>query len=376
MKPQWSCLNDVRILDLSQLLPGPHATSLLLQLGADVIKVEPPESGDGSRSLGASVFAMFNRGKRSLALDLGNAADREVFLDLVRGCDAVVEGFRPGVMSRLGLGYEALAKVNPAIVLCSISGFGESGPYADRPGHDLNYLALAGYWAVPVQVEDRISRPRVRLSDHAASCHAALALAVAIMSARQHGQGQHLDVSIHDSILSWSAPMAWLARGFEADPTASPTVLPDNDLFETWDGRHLALGILENKFWLGLRDALGGEFPALLDERFATRAGRYRNKGEVNALLKTVFKSRTLAEWDHAFSGLELPVSPVLNARELFDDPHVTARGTVRQLPAEQGIGVRFPVKFSLGLPDASERVPELGELSLAAARRVFADEG
>lgn len=362
MKPEWSCLKDVKIIDVSQLLPGPHATSLLLQLGADVVKVEQPGVGDTSRQLGPAVFAQFNRGKHSVALDLKSEAGRAAFLELVRGADAVVEGFRPGVMQRLGLGYAALAAVNPAIVLCSISGFGQTGPYADHAGHDLNYLALAGYWSVPVQVEDKVSRPRARISDYAASGYAALALAVAVMSARLNGRGQHLDVSIHDAIMSWTAHGAWAAREHAAQPHESPTVMPDNDLFETHDGRHLALGILENKFWLHLRDALGQEFPALLDERFASRAGRQRCKKEVNALLKAVFRTRSLADWEKAFEALDLPFSPVLGAWELFADPHVMARNMVREMPEEGAIALRFPVKFSLGLPDSAEDVPSLGE--------------
>ncbi|MCA7082065.1 CoA transferase [Cupriavidus sp. DB3] len=363
-KPDWSCLNDVRIIDLSQLLPGPHATLQLQQLGAEVIKVERPGVGDTSRTLSASVFAQFNRGKRSVALDLQDAEGRAAFLELVRDADAVVEGFRPGVMQRLGLDHAELAKVNPAIVLCSISGFGQTGPYADHAGHDLNYLALAGYWAAPVQVRDKVARPRVRVSDYAASSYAALALTVAILSARQHGRGQHLDVSIHDAVLSWTAHGAWAAQQHADAPLRSPTVMPENDLFETPDGRHLALGILENKFWLNLRDALGGKFPSLMDPRFAERAGRQRHKVEVNALLAQIFVSRTLAQWLDTLAGVDLPISPVLNAEELLRDPHVQARGTVRQVsdPDQDRVAVRFPVRFSLGLPDGDDHVAALGE--------------
>jgi len=367
MKPEWSCLRDVKIIDVSQLLPGPHATSLLMQLGADVIKVEQPGTGDTSRQLGQAVFAQFNRGKRSVALDLKTAAGRTAFLDLARGADAVVEGFRPGVMHRLGLDYDTLAAVNPAIVLCSISGFGQTGPYASHAGHDLNYLALAGYWSVPAQVEDKVSRPRARISDYAASGYAALSLAVAIMSARQHGCGQHLDVSIHDAILSWTAHGAWGARAFEGDPAQSPMVMPDNDLFETGDGRHLALGILENKFWGNLCEALGGEFPALRDARFAARGGRQRHKREVHDLLAGIFRTRSLAAWADFFASLDVPFSVALNADELFGDPHVKARGMVRHPPGENAIALNFPVKFSLGLPDGGDAVPDLGEHGSAA---------
>ena len=372
MKPDWSCLKDVKVIDVSQLLPGPHATSLLLQLGADVIKVEQPGTGDSSRMLGEAIFAQFNRGKRSIALNLKDPVDKAAFLELVRHCDAVVEGFRPGVMQRLGLGYEDLAKVNPAIVMCSISGFGQTGPYAAHAGHDLNYLAMAGYWSIPVQVEDKIARPKVRMSDYAASAYAALSLSVAIMSARQQGIGQHLDVSVHDAILSWTAQMAWLARGFEHNSVASPTVMPENDIFQTRDGRYLALGILENKFWVTLCDVLGEEFSQLRDERFATRMSRFGRKQAVNDMLKEVFLSRTLEQWTETFAGHDLPFSPLLTASELFDDPHVQARGTVRVLPEDRTISVRFPVKFSRGLPDSDPAVPALGEYDVEAFKAGF----
>lgn len=362
MKPDWSCLNGVKIVDLSQLLPGPHATSLLLQLGADVVKVEPPVTGETARQLGPAVFAQFNRGKRSVALDLKHEAGRAALLDLVRDADALVEGFRPGVMERLGLGYDTLAKLNPRLVMCSISGFGQTGPYAGRAGHDLNYLALAGFWSTPAQVDDQVARPRVRLADYAAASHAALALSVAILSARANGRGQHLDVSIHDAVLAWTAPAAWAARGGNARPETARLVMAENDIFETRDGRHLALGILENKFWLTLRDALGAAFPALADERFGLPAGRQRHKRELHALLKTVFATRTLSAWLDALGGEDLPLAPLVDADELFDDPHVRARGMIRALPLDDAIALRFPVKFSLGLPDADDHVPLLGE--------------
>lgn len=369
-KPEWSCLKDATIIDLSQLLPGPHAASLLMQLGATVVKVEQPGSGDTLRAMGNAAFAQFNRGKQSVALDLKREADRDSFLQLVRGADAVIEGFRPGVMRRLGLDYETLAAVNSRIVLCSVSGFGQSGPYADHAGHDLNYLSLAGYWAVPSQVQDQVTRPRTRLSDYAASMHAALGLAVAIMSARQNGRGQHLDVSIHDAIFSWMAHGAWAARAHGGDPLQTASVMPDNDLFATRDGRHLALGILENKFWIHLREALGSEHAELADPRFDTRAGRQQHKQEVHALLQRIFAARTLAEWSERLGGIDVPFSPVLDADGLFADPHVQARAGYRALPAEEGIAVRFPVRFSAGLPDAGMHVPALGEHNAALLPR------
>lgn len=357
----WSCLKDMVILDLAQLLPGPYACQLLMQLGATVIKVERPDGGDTLRGLGGPAYAQLNRGKRSVAVDLKSPAGRDAFLALVHGADAVVEGFRPGVMASLGLSYEDLARENPRLVLCSVSGFGQEGPYADKAGHDLNYLALGGYWSVAAQMEDRVARPRTRLSDYAAACFAALSLSVAMMSARQSGRGQHLDVSIHGAVFAWMAHGAWAARAHGAEPDRTPAVMPDNDLFETRDGRHLALGILENKFWLNLAQALGDECPVLQDPRFATRPGRQQHKREVHELLKALFKTRTLAGWVERLRGLDVPFSPVLNAAELFDDPHVRHRRLAVE-PEPGMLDVPFPVGFSAGLPATEAFVAGLGE--------------
>ena len=143
---------------------------------------------------------------------------------------------------------------------------------------------------------------------------------------------------------------------------ASPTVMPENDIFETSDGRHLALGILENKFWLTLREALGADYPALMDDRFASRLGRQQFKREINGLLVQMFSARTLAEWLDTLGTFDLPVSPLLEAHELFLDPHVRSRGMVREFAHDGSIAVRFPVKFSAGLPDAGDAVPLLGQ--------------
>ncbi|HKT95526.1 MAG TPA: CoA transferase [Paraburkholderia sp.] len=357
----WSCLQDARILDLSQLLPGPQAALMLSQLGADVIKVEQP-AGDTIRSVGHNAFAQLNHGKRCVCVDLKSVEGRAALLALVREADAVIEGFRPGTLDKLGLGYSTLRAENPRIVLCSISGFGQTGPYAAAPGHDLNYLARAGYWAIPAQVEDKVSRPRIRLSDYAAAAYASLSLAVAIMSARQSGQGQHLDVSIHDAIMAWTAGGAWTAKCASEAGVGTPGVMPDNDLFETADGRHLALGIMENKFWQSLGERLGAEYPALASPGFASRPQRQKRKAEVHAMLKEIFASRTLAQWESTFEGTDVPFSPVLLAEDLFDDPHVQARQVHRPLNGGACMATRFPVKFSAGLGDVSSRVAEIGQ--------------
>lgn len=356
-----TCLSGLIVLDLGQLHPGPHTALLLGQLGATVIKVERPDVGDTARTLGTDTFAKYNRGKRSIALDLKNEQDKAILLRLVKRSHALIEGFRPGVMARLDLGFDELKEVNPALVMCSISGFGQTGPYAQRPGHDLNYLALAGYWAVPSQLEDVIGRPRVRLSDYCGSMYAALSLVVAMMTARQTGQGQHLDVSLHDAMMAWTVPgIDVMERHTGKDTSQMGHVMPDNDLFVTADGRYIALGILEEKFWENLRAKLQAGFPEIMSSSYDTRASRMAHKPDLSRLLKRIFSSKTLADWEEQFLGADIPFSPVLEYDEVLNDPHVVMRGMFSRQEDSASIAVGFPVKFSNGLPKQSRQVPGL----------------
>ena len=359
--PEMTCLSDTVVLDLGQLHPGPHTAMLLGQLGATVIKVERRAGGDPARALGADTFAKYNRGKLSIALDFKNPGDRATLLRLVRHGHALIEGFRPGVMDRLGLGYAELRGANPALVMCSISGFGQTGPYAQRPAHDLNFLALAGYWAVPSQVDDLIGRPHVRLSDYCASMYAALAMVAALMEARQTGHGQHLDVSIHDAMMAWTAPgIDIMRRATGNDIGEMAHIMPDNDLFATADGRYVALGILEEKFWMNLRERLRAEFPEIGSQVYDTRAGRMRRKRELHALLKSIFVGKTLEQWQQVFHASDIPWAPVLDHEEVFTDPHVVERGLLNAAPDGNGMVLGFPVRFSSGLPQRAASVPEL----------------
>lgn len=359
--PTPTCLSGLVVLDLGQLHPGPHTAMLLQQLGATVVKVERPLGGDSGRALGSDTFAKYNRGKLSIALDLKSEADREVLLGLVRRSHALIEGFRPGVMDRLGVGYAQLQAANPAMVMCSISGFGQTGPYAQRPGHDLNYLALAGYWAVPSQVQDHTGRPNIRLADYCGSMYAALSLVVAMMTARQTGVGQHLDVSLHDAVTAWTLPgIDAMVRKTGKDIEQMGHVMPDNDLFATADGRFIALGILEEKFWENLRDALAPDFPALASIDYETRADRLRNKRALSAVLRSVFSQKSLSQWADFFGDADIPWSPVLEYDEVLQDPHVAARA-VSSAPVDGGSRVvAFPVKFSAGLKVQDQKTPDL----------------
>ncbi|MGI5170864.1 CaiB/BaiF CoA transferase family protein [Spirillospora sp. CA-253888] len=353
----WSCLTGTRVLDLSRLLPGPFATTLLADLGADVIKVEDAASGgDPMRAMGRRRFALHNRNKRSLALDLRTEEDRATFLRLVERSDAVVEGFRPGVLDRMGVGYRRLREANPRVVLCSLTGYGQDGPYAHRPGHDLNFLGLSGYFAVPGGVDGAVARPGVRAGDLIGSMYAALSLTVAMLSARRSGQGQHLDLSLHDAATAWAAPMA-LMLPRDGSPVDGPGVMGDNGVFATADGRLLSLATLEDKFWKAFRLRLAGTFPVLDTDAFDDRAERTRRKHEVARLLTEVFAARDLAWWSTVLDEAGAPWAPVpTTPQELSADPHVAARELLH------GTAVRFPTRFGLGLETFRRPAPALGE--------------
>lgn len=284
-----------------------------------------------------------------------------MLLRLVGRSHALVENFRPGVMARLGLGYARLSAINPALVMCSITGYGQDGPYAGRPGHDMNFLAGAGYWAVPSQVDDVVARPRVRLSDYCGAMYAALALAVAMMTAKESGRGEHLDLSLQDAMSAWTAPGIDALRHTGADVEALDHVMPDNDVFRTADGRYLVLGILEDKFWLALADVLSPLCPALAAERYRTRRGRLANKRELSACLKALIVSRTLAQWAALLDPETIPWTPVPEPREWFGDAHVRARGMVRRHP-DGGLDLRFPVRFSGRWAPSSGMAPALDQ--------------
>ena len=363
--PAWSSLNGTRILDLSRLLPGPFATSLLADLGADVVKVEDLGRPELLR-LDREAFARLHRNKRSVALDLRTDAGRGALLRLVAAADAVVESSRPGVLVAMGLGYQELRRANPSIVLCSLTGYGQTGPYAGKPGHDLNFLGLSGFFATPGSRDGGTARPGTRVGDLVGAMYAALALSVAIPGARQTGQGQHIDLSLTEAATAWCAPFALDARELD-DPTDSFLIQGDNDLFETADGHLISLATFEDKFWRTFRGALASDFPALADDAWDARPARTAAKHEVGQLLTEVFRARDLAWWQQRLDALNAPWAPVhTHARRLLDDPHARERELFATVPdAVTGLGmpqVRFPVRFGQGLDSFRRPAPEPGE--------------
>ena len=325
-------LTGIRVLDLTRLLPGAFCTMLLADQGADVVKVEEPGSGDYMRWYPplvdgqGVVFNALNRNKRSVTLNLKSEPGRDLFKALVAAADVVVEGNRPGVMARLGLGWEVLRAIKPRLVLCSITGYGQDGPFAQRAGHDLNYMATAGALSLNAQPGARPHPLAVQVADiGAGGIGAAAAILSALVGVLRGGEGRHLDVSMTDGALSWLAmPVAEAFAGGE-QPAAGRTRLtgryPCYRVYECADGRHLSVGALEPKFWSALVEAL--ERPDLFDRHFD-------DSPEAHAELEKVFSVRTRDEWARLLDGLDVCVEPVLEVAEVEKHPQIAARRLIR----------------------------------------------
>ena len=332
--PARAPLVGVRILDLTRLLPGPLATQHLADYGAEVIKVEDTGAGDYARSMGAMggetswFYQLVNRNKRSLCLDLKQEAGRELFLRLVESADVVVEGFRPGVMERLGLGYAALAARNPRVVLCSISGYGQTGPYALRAGHDINYLGYAGVLDQIGCAGGAPALSNLQIGDLlGGTMGAVMGILVALFDARRSGHGREVDVSMTDaSFAHMIFPLAEVLAHDGVRPRGEDLLtggVPCYGVYETADGRHMAVGALEEKFWVLLCTTLGRA--DLIPGHLATGEEGAR----VRAELAAIFRGRSQREWVEVFDPVDCCVTPVLRLEESLRDPQLLARGMV-----------------------------------------------
>lgn len=343
-------LEGLKVLDLSRLLPGPYATLALADLGADVVKVEDPAGGDYLRWFPplvdgtSALFRALNRGKRSLALDLRAEDDRATFLALAAKADVVVESFRPGVMARLGLGWETLHAHNPGLVLVSISGFGQRGPHAHRAGHDIGYLALAGMLDQCGSAEQPLP-PNAQLADVAGGALVALSgLLAALLERSRTGVGRWVDVSMTEGVMAplhmLLAPMLERAG---TPPTRGKGLLsgerPAYTTYRTKDGRFLAVGALEPKFWETFCRAI--ERPDLVADGLDEGAAGVRVKAEVAAIIAT----RTREEWTTVFAEHDACVEPVLEADELPDAAVHQARGTF--VRTGEQLFQRTPIRFA-----------------------------
>ena len=357
-------LDGIRILDLTRLLPGGYATLLMADLGADVVKIEEPGKGDYIRwtppVVGefSSGHIALNRNKRSVTLNLKSDGGRDLFKDLVRGFDIVIESFRPGVMSRLGVGWSDLSAINPRLVYCAISGYGQDGPRSQTAGHDANYIGYAGILSIIGEEGRRPALPGVQIGDLAGGGMAAVIAVLAALHQRERtGKGDFCDISMMDGAASWLTIHA-------ADMVATKQV-PERELMHL-SGRHpcyrvypaadgwITVGALEPQFWIALCGAVGRE--DLEGDAFAVGERRDEVLRELDAL----FATKTRSEWMATFDGLDVCVGPVNDLAEAFDDPQLRHRAMFVESEVP-GTGpwthVGNPIKLN-GAPDDVVRRP------------------
>jgi crotonobetainyl-CoA:carnitine CoA-transferase CaiB-like acyl-CoA transferase len=339
---------------------------VLADLGADVVKIEDPKVGDYMRIFppakgGVSGrFLAVNRGKRSLALDLKAPAQRDAFLRMVEQADVVVESFRPGVLDKLGVGYAQLAKVNPKIIVCSISGYGQTGPYAHRAGHDLDYIALAGLLAMGGPAGGAPVMPGVQIADLAGGAlWSATAILAALVGRHRTGKGAHLDISMTEGALALlAAELGNHECG--AQPTRSSEALNGGlacyGVYRTQDDRYLAVGALEPKFWIALNQAIGR--PPNVAELIGKAADQAKTRDELAA----IFATRTAAEWHAALAQHDCCVEIVLEIDELSDHPLHRAREVFFTIDGGDKVGPIQQVRTPIGKPANPLPPPRLGQ--------------
>jgi len=333
-------LDGIRVLDLSRVLTGPYCSLLLADLGAEVIKIEMPGRGDDTRAWGppfvggeSAYFLSVNRNKKSVTVNLKTQPGRDVVMDLAKRSDVFLENFAPGVVQRLGLDYAAVSAVNPRIVYCSISGFGQHGPYRDLPAYDIILQGMGGLQGITGEPGQAPVRIGVAVADIAGGMFAAYAIAAALVHRERTGKGEYIDVSLLDCQLAWLTYMAgyYFATGNDPDRAGSrhPTIVP-YQAFATADG-YLNVAAGNDDIFRRLCEAIGHSDLAS-DPRFATNPKRVENRRELEPFLESVFATRTTREWLRILNEHAVPAGPVYRIGEIVQDPHVLERNMVLAL--------------------------------------------
>lgn len=358
-------LSGIRVLDLTRLLPGPFCTLYLAQLGAEVIKIEEPQGGDYARHLSPELFALVNRGKQSVTLDLRQAEAVSAFKTLVAGADVVIESFRPGVMDKLGCGYDALREINPRLVYAALTGYGQSGPFSDRAGHDMNYCGYAGVLDQTGVAGGPPALSNFQVADLAGGAlTCALGILAAVIGAKTCGAGSFVDASMLDGTLALQVMALASLRTFgHALPRGSDMLtggLPNYGVYECADGKHVAMAALEPKFFQNFCAAVNRPDLARLPLM----------PGEAGAVLRkelaALFKSRTRDAWEHLLSHKDCCVSAVYSAQEALEQAHVRERELVESDSGKPAF--RFPIRFS-DTPCGTAGSPALGQHTHAVLR-------
>ncbi len=330
-------LDGFRVLDLTRFLSGPYCCMVLAELGADVIKIEPPVTGDDARLMAPKIdgesypFAMPNRSKRSVSVDLKDARGRDLFLELARGTDLVMENFRPGVVGRLGIDYDGVRAVRPDVLYCSISGFGQTGPYRDRPGFDIMAQGVGGFLRMTGQPDGRPTKVGIAVNDIAAGATAIYSVLAAQMVRQQTGQGQYMDISLVDAGLAWTVWESGAFFGSGEVPQPAGTRHRRSTpyaAFRTSDG-YVTIGAINERLWTRLVDNVLERPELATDERYASMADRMANIDDLEVDIENVTATRTTQEWIERLDKAGVPGGPVLTYDQTLTDPQVLARDMV-----------------------------------------------
>ena len=367
-------LEGIRVLDASRILTGPFCSMLLGDLGAEVIKIEIPGAGDDTRHWGppfiggeSAYFLSVNRNKKSLTLNLTSDAGKNIFYELAAKCDVLLENFRPGVTEKLRIDYSTIAKINPNLVYCSITSFGQTGQYRERLAYDIVVQSMGGLMGITGEPNRPPVRIGVALSDIGAGMYAAIAILGAIIARQRLGGGQWLDVSLLDSTVSWMTYMAadYFATGHNPERmgSAHPSIVP-YQCFKTKDKQFITVAIGNDKLFRKFSRAIGME--KLADEpMFATNPDRVRHRDQLIPILEKIFAKKTREEWLKALLDAKLPVGPVYSMQEIFADPHIKNREMLAKIqhPKAGMISqVGIPMRFSRTALDIKSPPPFLGE--------------
>ncbi len=366
-------LDGIRIIDFSKALAGPYCTMLLADMGAEVIKIEMPGSGDDSRGWGppfidgeSAYFLSINRNKKSITLNLKDNKAKEIALKLIGKADIVLESNRPGVMTKLGLDYEAVKKINPGIIYCSISGFGQTGPYSKRPGFDQVIQGYGGIMGLTGEKGGDPLKVGIAVTDIATGMFAATGILTALYHRERTGQGQHVDASMLDGQVSWLTYQAgrYLASGNvpQRIGSAHPLIVPYQD-FEASDGFiNIAAG--NDNLWKKFCEVAGLSDIAN-DPNFATNPKRVENRDEVVAIIRKKIKTKTMQEWLDILNDAGVPCGPIYTVDQIFKDPQVLAREMLVEVDHPKCGKIQVtgsPIKFSETPAEITTHPPLLGE--------------
>jgi crotonobetainyl-CoA:carnitine CoA-transferase CaiB-like acyl-CoA transferase len=357
-------LEGIQVLDLTRLAPGPYCTMILADLGAEVIRIE---AGGGRAALASSlaeeeslqsILNAAGRNKKSIVLDLKAEEGREVFYKLTRGADVIVEEFRPGVVKRLGVDYETVKQINPRIVYCSITGYGQDGPYRDLAGHDINYISMGGALGIIGQRGGPPCVPANFIGDYAAGgMNAVIGVLAALMARGRTGKGQHVDISMMDGVISLMHGEASLYFSTGKVPAFGDVLIfggaPFLGVYKTKDGRYLSLGAVEPWFWENLCRALGQE--DFISHQW-TGGGKWE---EIRSRFQEIFLTKTRDDWTELLRQTDTCVTPVYTLDEVFSDPHVLHRDMLLEMD-HPTLGKRRQVGVSIKLSETPGRVRSL----------------